>query len=231
VDVVYPYQRRGDEFELRYSLRSLVAYMPHDRVIVSGDKPAFATGITLVQEWPQSDRFRSSTANIAAAIRRVGITGSFVVMNDDFFLLKRWKYRHAHRGTIDEYLTDSKASGAYRAMVARTKDILTAHGVANPLFFGLHKPTVYDSRKLLELLTEFRREKFLLRTLYGNLFPSPSVKRSDVKLHTWPDNPPTGDVFSTSDQCAKEPACRAWLQSRFPEPTTFEKPRHLKEAA
>src|SRR5688500_8762660 len=103
--------------------------MPHDRVIVAGDKPAFASSaVTLIQEWPQLDRFKSSTMNISAAVRKAGISGEFVVMNDDFFLLKPWKHRHEHRGTIDEYLADSRASGSYRVMVARTKEILQAHG-------------------------------------------------------------------------------------------------------
>lgn len=222
MDVVYPYRRPWDEFELRYSLRSVSTHVRHGRVIVSGDPPKF-TGDSLIHV-PVSrhaDRFASSTRNIVEGVTQAGISGDFIVMNDDMFILKDWKFRQQHRGTIDEYLAEGNASGGYRVMVECTKEILLAHGVKNPKFYGMHKPTVFNAAKLVDLVREFEGQSYLLRTLYGNLYPARSVKCDDVKMHKW-TVPPAGDVFSTSDRCARALACRNWLKVRFPHPSMFE---------
>jgi len=232
MDVVYPYKRTADEFELRYSLRSLV-HLPHDRVIVAGDKPRIVSeGVFWAGAIPHHDRFASSTINILTAVNQAEIVGEFIVMNDDIFVLAPWSFRHEHRGTIDEYLATAGAKGGYKRRAARTRDMLKAHGVTEPLFFGLHTPTVYDAGRLIDLVRQFKGERYLLRTLYHNLFPAPAARRDDVKVRQWglasdlPD-----DVLSISDMCAFDPRFRAWAETRFPEPSPYEKPAITKAAA
>lgn len=222
MDVVYPYKASLFDFELRYSLRSLHEFMPHRRVIVAGDKPAFIS--RLVHFVPVSrhpDRYRSSTKNIATAAERAVETEKFVVMHDDIFLLHPWSFRHENRGTIEEHLASGLPQGLYRLHVEWTRDILKAHGVIDPLWFGLHTPTVYERNKLLELIREFRGQRYLLRTLYHNLFPQPSERREDVKCKRW-IGPPSGDVVSISDECALNPSFRKWVSERFPTPSRYE---------
>lgn len=224
MDVVYPYRRPWDEFELRFSLRSVAENMPHARVIIAGDPPKFkAEALTHVAVSRHSDRFMSSTRNIVGAIEGAGIEGEFVVMNDDFFILKPWTYRREHKGTVEEYAASGGSSGGYLKMVLTTRDILAAHGVEEPLFFGLHTPAVYDAQKLVDLVREFEGQTYLLKTLYCNLFPMPSVKRPDVKAHDWTGEPPADDMFSTSDQCARSLAFKAWMRQRFPTPSPYER--------
>lgn len=230
MDVVYPYKRVEDEFALRYSLRSL-AHMPHDRVIVGGDKPRIVgSNVLWAGAIPNADRYKSSTTNIVEAIRQCEIVGEFVVMNDDMFLLRSWSFRHEHRGTIDEYLATGRAAGGYHARIVSTRAILKAHGVDEPMWFGLHTPTVYDSAKLADLVKEHRGKSYLLRTLYHNLFPAPAERREDVKVREWTGDVPADDVLSISDSCAFDPAFRAWLEARFPEQSPYELPAE-REAA
>lgn len=231
MDIVYPYKRTADEFELRYSLRSLVN-LPHGRVIVGGDKPRCVSGdVFWAGALPRHDRFASSTANTLAAVEQAGISGDFIVMNDDFFILKPWSFQHEHRGTIDEYIATKAAKGGYRRRAERTRDLLTAHGVSDPLFFGLHVPTIFNAERLAELVAEFKGERYLLRTLYHNLFPSPSVRRADVKVRQWPGDAIDSDVLSISDGCAFDPRFRDWISALFPEPSPYEKPAITKAAA
>ena len=231
MDVVYPYKRTVDEFELRYSLRSLIN-MPHDRVIIAGDKPRMLSDAA---EWagaiPHHDRFRSSTINILAAVKQGGIEGDFIVMNDDMFILEPWSFRHEHRGTIDEYVASAAAKGGYRRRAEHTRDILLAHGVAEPLFFGLHTSTIYDASRLIDLVTKFKGERYLLRTLYHNLFPAPANRRDDVKVRQWTGDLPAHDVLSVSDMCAFDLRFRDWISARFPDPSPYEKPAVTKAAA
>lgn len=223
MDVVFPYRRTEDDFDLRYSLRSLVN-IPHDRVIVAGDWPAFASRkLKRVRVGRSYDRYRSSRTNIAGAIKRAGISGEFVVMNDDIFVLRPWRFRADHRGSIDEYLNHGEANGTYRAMVVKTRDLLKSVGVADPLFFGLHTPSVFESDRFLAMVAEFKTQQYLTRTLYGNLFPAEGEKRADVKLRSWPSADLPKDVLSTSDQCGRNPAFRAWIEEKFPTPSVYEK--------
>ena len=218
MDVVYPYKARPHDFELRYSIRSLVN-VSHSKVIVAGDKPNLR--VTHVPVRQNVDRYRSSTANILAAAERAVETDQFIVMNDDIFILDLWTFRHENRGTVDEFLASGKPAGLYRIRVEKTRDILAAHGVSEPLWFGLHTPTVYDRRKLIDLIKDFRGERYLLRTLYHNIFPQPSTRREDVKCKQW-IGPPSGDVVSISDECALKPSFRRWVSARFPNPSRYE---------
>lgn len=221
MDVVYPYRAAPGDMELRFSMRSL-RNLPHGRVIVAGDRPSIATDrVSFVPVDPDSDRFRSSTQNLLAAADAAS-TDQIVVMNDDFFILKPWRFRHENRGTVDEYLFTGGCAGQYRQRIQSTKDILKAHGVPEPLWFGLHTPTVYDRRKLIDLILDFQGQPYLLRTLYHNLFPQPSERRQDVKIYRW--SPPSigQDLLSISDEAAKDPACKAWLAAAFPDPSPYE---------
>lgn len=225
MDVVYPYKRSPDDFELRYSLRSLVN-VPHDRVVIAGDAPFKTSEAVTVVRNPRvgGDRYMASTANIFAAMDHAEITGDFIVMNDDIFVLQPWTFRHEDRGPAGEYLADPKVYGEYRMRLTSTITLLRAQGITDPTFYGLHTPTVYNAGQLLDLMREFPmpRYKYLLRTLYNNLFPRPSIRRDDVKLKSWSENSEAGDVLSITDDVAKLPVFREWIDRRFPVPSIYE---------
>lgn len=220
MDVVYPYKAAPDDFELRYSLRSL-ENVPHDRVIVAGDRPLILGKKAVhLPVTPVDDRYQSSTANIMAAIE-AGISDEFIVMHDDIFVLEPWTFRHEHRGTIDEYLGSGQATGQYRAYTESTRDLLVAKSIADPLWYGLHTPTVYNARLLAGMIEGFAGTRYLLRTLYHNLFPTPAENREDVKVRHWTGEP-EGDVLSISDECTAAPAFRRWIDDRFPARSEYE---------
>lgn len=221
MDVVYPYKRTPGDVELRYSLRSL-SNMPHSRVIVAGESPRAKLNVTKVGVARAPGRYEASTRNIFEAARQEVETDRFVVMNDDMFILEPWTFRHENRGTIEEYLGSGAPKGGYRRYTRSTWDILKAHGVADPLFFGLHTPTVYERSKLIDLIKEFNGKRYLLRTLYHNLFPQTSERREDVKVREWAGDPRQQDVLSISDGCARDPQFLAWIDVRFPDPSPYE---------
>ncbi|KQX35328.1 hypothetical protein ASD04_14910 [Devosia sp. Root436] len=222
MDIVYPYKSAPDDLELRYSLRSL-ANVPHDRVFVAGDKPLIiGPAVQHVPEARIDDRYQSSTANIVAAIWAGDIKGQFVVMHDDIFVLRPWVFRHEHRGTIAEYLRSGEASGEYRSYIESTRDILVSKGIADPLWFGLHTPTVYDAQRLLEMVEGFEGHRYLLRTLYHNLHPAPAARRGDVKARLWGEPSATADILSISDDVARSHSFRRWIAARFPDRCRYE---------
>lgn len=223
MDVVYPYKRSPGDLELRYSLRSL-ENVPHDRVIIAGEIPSITSDKVITVKNPRvgADRYMSSTSNILAAVQQADISGDFVLMHDDIFVLEPWAFQHGDRGTIREY---RDAAGDYLSRLTSTASILRAHGISDPLFYGLHTPTVYNVGRLNDVIREFPmpRFKYLLRTLYHNLFPQPSVRRDDVKLKDWNDTitKPT-DILSISDNVAVMLSFRQWIEARFPRPSVYE---------
>ena len=224
MEVVYPYKAVPGDWALRYSLRSL-ANLEHSRVIVSGDMPrTLSCGGFVHHRVPKCpDRWRSSRDNIEAAARDVVQGEKFVVMNDDIFLLGPWDFRHENRGTIADYLGSGSSKGEYRQRVEDTFDILRGLGVAEPLFYGLHTPTVYERAKLLDLVADLRGKTYLLRTVYHNLFPSPSVRAKDVKIRQWTGQEAEGlSVLSITDGLARDPRFTAWMHARFPDACRYE---------
>lgn len=222
MDVIYPYLAAPGDFELRYSLRSL-SNLPHKRVILAGDRPGITSDKVMhvgVQRIP--DRYRSSTTNIMRALEAAGTTGDFVVMHDDIFALEPWAYRHEHRGAVSEYMTSGGAMGPYRRALRSTYEILRAHDVDEPLFFGMHTPAVYDAGRFADLVREFRGQRYLTRTLYHNLFPQPGVRREDVKLKQWNGDAPPVGILSISDEVGRNPRFRSWIEARFPVPSAYE---------
>lgn len=224
-DVVFPYKRAPNDFELRYSLRSLVN-VPHSRVIIAGDNPFCVSDSVTVVKNPRvsGDRYMSSTANIFAAMARADVSDDFIVMNDDIFVLKPWVFKHHHRATIAECLADPAFAGEYRARLVSTAAILRSVGITEPLFFGLHTPTMYRRQNLVDMMREYPmpQKRYLMRTLYHNLFSAPSSQRRDVKVKDWSEGVETGDILSISDNVASLPSFRSWINERFPVASVYE---------
>lgn len=218
--IVYPYKTTPGDFELRMSLRSLVN-VEHEGVIIAGDVPQGLRNVTIAPVSSEGTRYARSTANILAAAKLTD-SATITVMHDDIFLLRPWAFRHENRGTMEEYLASGGASGEYRQHVIETMDILAAHGVKDPLWFGLHTPTVYDRGALVDLIEDFDGQRYLLRTLYHNLHPQPSERREDVKVRGWSRPAADMDVLSISDSCARSVAFRRWIADRFPRKSVYE---------
>lgn len=221
-DVVYPYRLNNYGFEIRYSMRSLVN-LDHGSVIVAGDKPNFVSeSVKFVHVAQREQRFMDSTMNIFNAAIHAVTTDYFYVMNDDIFIMEPRKFRHEHRDRPEM----TGAAAEYRKYTDSTYDILKAYGVDEPLFFGIHKPTMYNRENLIDMVKEFSGELYLLRTMYHNLFPSPSVKGDDVKIYNWSKrshaNASAGGILSISDSVANDFNFRAWIDEKFPNPSKYE---------
>lgn len=222
MDVVYPYRAAPEDLELRFSLRSL-ANVPHRNVIVSGDWPEFSSpALRHIRTDQHSDRYQDSTRNILAAAEQGHLTDEFIVMHDDIFILEPWTFRHEHLCTLREYLASGRSAGDYRERAQSTRELLTAHGVEEPIWYGLHTPTVYDRDKLVDLIHEFEGRAYLLRTLYHNLHPAPSERAQDVKLRGGWNNKVPAHLLSASDGLAIETGFRDWLMKRFPDRSRYE---------
>lgn len=157
--------------ELLYSLRSLEAHCKDiDEVWVVGNKPSFLGGVNYL--WVQDDglwwqnAFRKTLAAINA-----GISKEFLLMNDDFYMLKDFtaaKYPHYYKGQIPDI-----PKSQYQEVIVNTKRILQREGYTAK-HFGVHCPMRIEGEKYKELERFYNDQYFdepvSARCLYGNIF-------------------------------------------------------------
>lgn len=135
---------RHDNIELRYALRSFEANLPHDRVIIIGQRPEWLQNITHI---PFEDKagFEYRAQNIYNKIRAAFEISSEDVLfcNDDHFILQRIETMpYHHKGLMKGYKTDS-----YGRMLLNT--LAVCPGCYD---FDTHCPIVYK-RSLFPVLT------------------------------------------------------------------------------
>lgn len=219
LDVVYPYRETYRDRDLRYSLRSL-CNVPHGDVIVAGDKPR-GFSVRHVRAEGMRNRYMSSTANILAGAKEAK-SDRIVVMHDDIFLMRPWQFVHQDRGSLRDYLAAGAARGSYNSMLERTLGLLRANGIAEPLFYALHTPTVYEVEKLIALIERFGREAVSIRTIYWNIHRQPSEMADDVKIRKMSRAVERMPIISTSDELSRASKWRRWIDRKFPRPSLYE---------
>lgn len=208
--------------EIRYSLRSL-QNIKHDRVFVIGERPEWLEGIIHV---PAGDIFGSQKQKNAlhklSVALKTDVSDDFILMNDDFFILKPTVVRYAYKGTLQESLT-GRAGGLYREALKNTIARFPAG-----FDYSLHIPFIYNKHKLAETIATCDDKPVLLRALYGNMHQVGGCQMDDVKLNTLRDFNlglalGLGDYVSSSDELVtRDLSFRHWLQERFPNPSKYE---------
>lgn len=223
--MVYVVGPRPNNRELRWSLRSLSAHVPHGRVWIAGHKPNWVTGVGHIPVAQFGSRWANARANLRAACTHPDLSQAFVFMNDDFFVMEPVSaIPVAHRGPLAD-VAARIPMGSYRSGAVATMRLLHALGVDNPVSYDLHTPMVMDKAALLAAmgLPAARRIPVLhTRTLYGNLARLGGVQVPDVKIHGPGGGLPPGPLVSTAPAAFDGAAGRA-IRAAFPTPCRYEK--------
>jgi hypothetical protein len=153
----------GVNEELKYSIRSVVESFPETNIWVVGGKPDWYTGNYIKVEQKES-KYKNAVKNLETICLAQEISESFILMNDDFYIIKK----------ID-------GNSQYTRKLSGTYKKLKALGFENPLDYELHVPMIMEKEKLkivLELL-----DQFLWRSIYGNKFDVGGTQMEDVKVY------------------------------------------------
>lgn len=230
MDVVYPC-RFGENPELRYSLRSL-ANLPHDRVWIFGGAPAWARAAVVPTDQSRT-KYANTTGALHAACLHEEVSDPFVLMNDDFYIMRPVPEVPAlNRGTVATVIAEYRArlyDSVYLRGMAETAALLERMGFADPLSYELHIPLVVHKEAMLAAI-EAGRELAVphKRTIYGNIAGLGGEVTADVKVFA-PDQPlPRGAWLSTDDRTyARVAPLLEWL---FPDPSPYESPQETPGA-
>ena len=183
MDLVY-ICRDGENEELRYSIRSAIKNLPHDKIWVVGGKPDWYTGnhISVSQT---TSKYNNARENLRAITRSEEISESFVLMNDDFYIVNKVStvpYMHAKTINDKIKIREDKFSGnSYMRILRQTLSILSKFKKnGEPILdYELHVPMVMEKKKLSSIL----KYTGLWRSIYGNMFNVGGIEITDVKVY------------------------------------------------
>lgn len=230
-DLVY-FVRRGEaNDELRFSLRTAEANLPHERVWIAGHAPSWVRGVEVLPGNKRSSKWENGPDNLriaCLALLERGI-GDLVVMNDDFYVMSPVADLPARRraGTLAEQVARLHPS-PWQASLAQTLKLLRARGHDRPLSYELHAPVAMRTEWLLEAVLIIQADKpraipAQWRTTYGNVFrveAEPAKDRKRLKLRPPSDEPEP--AFDSSDDRTFRRVQRPALAELFPEPSRYE---------
>ena len=175
----------GDNEELRYSIRSVDASFPEANIWVVGGKPGWYVGNYI--KVPQNlTKYKNAFYNLKSITESEAISESFVLMNDDFYIVKKIDSINTYHGgslleKIKLYQKINSNSGYTRKLSATYKKVVSL-GIENALDYELHVPMIMEKEKLKEILKY--QDQFLWRSIYGNLFNVGGEQIEDVKVYT-----------------------------------------------
>lgn len=212
--------RSGENEELRYSIRSVLASFPDAKIWVVGGKPDWYIGNHVqVTQFEDEHKQENARWNMRYIAWTDAISERFVLMNDDFFIMKKIDFIDNYtNGYLVDLIREKVRNGAsmgYVNLLNKTLNELVKNGFENPLNFELHLPMIMERSKLAEVIDEYT----LWRSGYGNHFDVLAFDTDDVKIRPSKERI-DGEFASTEDEWFHELLPR--LQELYPNPSPLE---------
>ena len=197
MDFVYIVKKDEVNEDLKYSLRSIAKFYPENKVWIVGYKPSWVKNVEYLPVEQTKDKWKNSITNILTACNCPDISDDFILMNDDFFMVKPIvpieMIGNANLGLLSETIAKYKASRSpWFDAFKQVYDLLKKIGVKEPYYdYEAHLPLQINKKKFLEVMSlpdvkNFMQTSRVLhkRTLYKNYHkPAYPLKLpADVKV-------------------------------------------------
>ena len=245
-DLVYILKQSDVNPDLKFSLRSVEKFCTFRNIWVVGYKPNWVKNVNYLPTVQSGNKWVNSMTNIVAACNCPEISEDFVLMNDDFFMLRSitdWrKTFNLCLNTIDEEAKkyENKNPSRWQYGFLYAKELLDALHCEKRYNYEFHGPIVFNKQKFLEMLeipeiAEITKTSkcFHKRSMYKNIYPDldlPAPRHfSDTKLRL---NYVLLNMFlhesfisvfdDVVDNDIKYPKINAFLYRMFPEKSKYE---------
>lgn len=179
MDIIIPYIRSQFQ-ELKYAIRSICKFQPHDKIFVVGYRPEWYTGEFIpYQDIPSRPEY-NVVSKILQAIPKM--SEDFILWQDDIFKLNNKPITPVYCDTIADALRKRKP-GRFRNILENTYNIFP-----NGYYYGGHTPMVISSIKFIEAVSSLWKDRdYIPKTFYGNFAKIGGEKMPDCKLYGRPD--------------------------------------------
>ena len=185
MDVVY-ICKPGDNEELRYSIRSVVKNLPHDKIWVVGGKPNWYIGNHIPVSQNRS-KYVNAKNNLRAICNSPEISESFILMNDDFYIINKIDtLPNTHGGFLLDKIRNYKINNGldpnisvYGRMLIKTESLIYRKIKNKVINYELHVPMIMEKKKLSKIMLL----DGLWRSVYGNFYNVGGIEMDDVKVY------------------------------------------------
>lgn len=227
-DIVYILKEDVKPDELRYSLRSVCANFPYNKIWFYCGKPDGITPDEYVPFYQKGVMAWEKTTNTVEAIcKNNRITEDFWLFNDDFYIMKpvedmpiyydRTLYRRIQQ-------IEKKRGGAtslYSMQLRLTRDALQDLGFKT-FNYAVHMPMLINRKKALEVIKQYPTLR-MFRSVYGNVCDVGGVQHKDCKIANKVTKPSEDcDFLSTGDGDMSESEVGRFIMERFPDKCKYE---------
>ena len=181
MDLVY-ICRSGDNEELRYSLRSAQENASYDNVWLVGGKPKWYVGDFVEVPNRSKNKFENIRECISVIPQIGSISDDFILMNDDFFFIKKTGPMPIyHGGLLIDKIKQYEDFGArrYATLLSKTHNDLFRQGIKNPIDYDIHLPMPMNKQKLKYSI----KKAYFPRSGYGNIHDVGGELIKDVKIY------------------------------------------------
>lgn len=222
-DIVYILKKDAKPDELRFSLRSIEANLPHRNVVFYCGKPE---GIEPDRHVPHKQsgylKWEKARSSMIEICKDDKLTKQVWLFNDDFYVLQPMtSTKPLHRGQLRDHHKAIRAkhggmSSEYSRQLECCEALLKRAGLST-YDYALHVPILIDRAKMLEALQAFPRTP-MFRSVYGNFANIGGELSPDYKTDTIDKEAP---FFSTSDKTFAQN--KKALEELFPTPSKYER--------
>lgn len=229
--LLYVSQNKGNE-ELRYAVRTWEKNLKFDKLYaVGGPTPDWFKPDIMQLNPMKYTKMRQCYDNLIIALNDDRLSEDVILMMDDIFLLKpcgEWEINY-NRGTLQAQLDRlgfaNRKGDSYLDMVNRTKLELEKK-MSNPLSFEEHLPFRCNRKKLLKILEDYgpeRMQHLLYRSIYGNIYKSPTEFKLDLKLKGMQDQVPQNAMAFSTNGLSFRGNGGSYMKYHFQQPSRFER--------
>ena len=197
-DLVYIVKKDEKNEDLRYSLRSVEKFVPHNKIWIVGYKPSWITNVEYLPVPQNGNKWDNYIKNILTACNCNKISKEFILMNDDFFAIKPITNLldsiNVSLGSLKEAVDKHKAKksdSAWGKAFGYVDELLKDLNIEEPYYnYESHTPLLINKQKYLEVMNLPKVQKFMKtskvlhkRSLYRNIDKlNPKTLSKDVKI-------------------------------------------------
>lgn len=212
--------RNGENEELRYSIRSVVHNFPDAEILLVGGKPRWYSG-DFIEIQDQGSKFDNIT-ECYKEICKIKSIETFVLMNDDFFILdKPEEIDYHYDGELEEKISNHTFQygiSKYARVLSEANRKLKRLGIKTPLNYDVHVPIVYKR----ELLSEVIDLSQAPRSMYCNMFNVGGTKIQDVKIYKDEDFENINKYYISSEDSTFKKVYDQVLKDKYTNKTDYE---------
>lgn len=229
-DVVYIVRPGDDNDELRYSLRSVAANVPHRKVWVVGHCPWWVQNVERLELVPLPWRFDNQHQSISAVVERPDLAGEFYLWNDDIYATRRFEgvLPTFHLGPLRDYIALVEEAGKseenwWLAGMREMLTLLEEWGHMDPLCYEGHMPLRFRKEDMRRFAAA-RTKHFLPAQFYAATDLDPGTQWMDAQPGILGDplTDPDAPFMASADYWWEHSRLGEHIRAMFPTPCIYE---------